>query len=395
MASLFKTGENRWSIDVYQRGRLRLGKNRAYASEVHRHVQALEDARRHGLSAPAQTKLWVRELGGPMRERLIVLRLIDADDSATLRELCDWYLNSLHGKRSTLKSREQTTECLQRYFSPDTPVSDIQSPDAQAFRAWLVNDGRKPRGTRPRKRNGLATATVSRRIKQCRSIFSIAVGKGWMVVNPFADITAGKQTNPDRQYFVTRELTSRVMDDLTTQETRLVFALARWGGLRVPSEALQLRWDGIDWHRRSMTFRVPKTEHYEGKETRRCPIFPELMPHLDTAWAHAPPAAEWVCPWLRSVHAPAASMTRAIQRALNRLGEPTWPKLLLNLRATRATEVEDEYGAKAESEWIGHGVSVAMRHYLMVTDEKWRQATGLSPEIVADDSNLPSAEVAK
>jgi len=39
------------------------------------------------------------------------------------------------------------------------------------------------------------------------------------------------------------------------------------------------------------------------------------------------------------------------------------------MRASRATEVEREYGAKAESVWIGHSEEIAKKHYLMVTEE--------------------------
>ena len=56
-------------------------------------------------------------------------------------------------------------------------------------------------------------------------------------------------------------------------------------------------------------------------------------------------------------------------------GLEVWPKLFTNLRASRATEIQAQYGPKAESEWIGHGVEVAMQHYVMVTDDTWVRAS--------------------
>ena len=76
-------------------------------------------------------------------------------------------------------------------------------------------------------------------------------------------------------------------------EWRLLFALARWGGLRVPSEALRLRWQDIDWSNERFTVTSPKTEHHEGHDSRMVPIFPELLAHLREAFEQAEPGAEF------------------------------------------------------------------------------------------------------
>ena len=39
------------------------------------------------------------------------------------------------------------------------------------------------------------------------------------------------------------------------------------------------------------------------------------------------------------------------------------------MRASRATEIERDYGAKAESLWLGHSQKVAKKFYLMVTED--------------------------
>jgi len=46
------------------------------------------------------------------------------------------------------------------------------------------------------------------------------------------------------------------------------------------------------------------------------------------------------------------------------------------MRASRATEVHNQYGAKKESLWIGHSEKIAMKFYLMVTDEDYAIAAG-------------------
>ena len=63
-------------------------------------------------------------------------------------------------------------------------------------------------------------------------------------------------------------------------EWRLLVVLARYGGLRIPSELVGLTWDDVDWDRGVMRISVPKKEHLPGQETREVPIFPEIRPHL-------------------------------------------------------------------------------------------------------------------
>jgi len=46
------------------------------------------------------------------------------------------------------------------------------------------------------------------------------------------------------------------------------------------------------------------------------------------------------------------------------------------MRASRATEIERGYGAKAESVWLGHSQEVAKKSYLMVTEEAYAAAAG-------------------
>lgn len=46
-----------------------------------------------------------------------------------------------------------------------------------------------------------------------------------------------------------------------------------------------------------------------------------------------------------------------------------WPKLFQNLRASRATELANEYPAHVAAAWLGHSQLIAKKHYWHVTDE--------------------------
>ena len=68
----------------------------------------------------------------------------------------------------------------------------------------------------------------------------------------------------------------------------LLLALARYGGLRTPSEPLALEWNDVNWERDRFRVVAPKTEHQDGGE-RWVPLFPELRPFLEEAFEWAAP----------------------------------------------------------------------------------------------------------
>jgi len=84
-------------------------------------------------------------------------------------------------------------------------------------------------------------------------------------------------------------VTDRVLagceDDIQRQT---IIALARFGGLRTPSETLAWRWPGIDGANNLMTVRGPKLERLERHATRTIPLFAKLQPILLRAYAERP-----------------------------------------------------------------------------------------------------------
>ena len=57
------------------------------------------------------------------------------------------------------------------------------------------------------------------------------------------------------------------------------------------------------------------------------------------------------------------------QRIIKKAGVEPWPKLWQNLRATRVTELIDDFSEHLVVQWLGHSVKVAREHYLQVTEE--------------------------
>ncbi len=73
-------------------------------------------------------------------------------------------------------------------------------------------------------------------MKQARQFFKLAQRKGLIDANPFVDIKAGSQRNEARLEFIGRDIIQKVLDAAPTVEWRVIIALARYGGLRTPSE---------------------------------------------------------------------------------------------------------------------------------------------------------------
>jgi hypothetical protein len=59
-----------------------------------------------------------------------------------------------------------------------------------------------------------------------------------------------------------------------------------------------------------------------------------------------------------------ANLRTQLLRIIARSGLSAWPRLFHNLRASRATELANEFPIHVVCEWIGNSPDVARRHYL-------------------------------
>ena len=58
--------------------------------------------------------------------------------------------------------------------------------------------------------------------------------------NPFVDLPAGSQQNPDRSFHMSADITAAILAQCPGTFWKLVIGLGRRAGLRVPSEVSQL-----------------------------------------------------------------------------------------------------------------------------------------------------------
>ena len=61
-------------------------------------------------------------------------------------------------------------------------------------------------------------------------------------------------------------------------------------------------------------------------------------------------------------------------KIVKKAGLKPWPKVFHNLRASRETELADEYPIQVVCDWIGNSPQVASRHYLTTTEDHFQKA---------------------
>jgi hypothetical protein len=162
-----------------------------------------------------------------------------------------------------------------------------------------------------------------------------------------------------------------------------LFALARYGGLRCPSETLNLRWQDIDWDNQRMSVRSLKTEHHAGRESRQVPICPERLPHLAEAFDLAEDGDEFVITRYRRQD---ANLRTQLQKIIRRAGLKVWK----NLRSSRETELVETFPVHVAAAWLGNTEAVANKHYLQVTDDHFTKAVKSGAESGSVDAKSGS-----
>ena len=208
--------------------------------------------------------------------------------------------------------------------------------------------------------------TVRKHCQIAGQFFNRAVRLRLISSNPFEQLPSTVQRNHSRDHYVDQATIEKVIEACPDCQWRLIFGLARFAGLRCPSEILALRWEDIDWAAEDMTVHSKKTEHHLGKEQRVVPIFSDLLPLLTEAAELAEDGAEYVITRYRD---DAANLRTSAHRYIKRAGFTPWAKCFQNLRASLATDLVQHTPLHQAAEWTGHSVETMRKFYLQITAE--------------------------
>ena len=381
MASITKDNGGKRRIQFVasdgKRKTIRLGKmSQRNAEQVKFRIERLLEAKLTGHAIDSDTARWVANLDPRMADKLTragliskVVRVSSAKLGPFLRE----YLESRADlKPATKVVQGQVIRDLTDFFGETCELGSITPGDGDDFKQWLI-------------RRELAATTIHKRIQVARSMFGAMIRRKLISENPFEGVKAPAAQTKDRQRFVKRTEIDQVLKACPDHHWRMIVVLARYGGLRTPSETLSLRWQDIDWESERIIVPSPKTEH-AGKASRTIPLFAELRPYLIESFELAREKSEYVVDskYRKAANGKAgwknANLRTTFEKIVKRAGLEPWPRLFHNLRASRETELVEQFPVQVVTDWLGNSPNVAMRHYLMTTEEHFAAAVKGEPK---------------
>ena len=347
-------------------GKLRMRDAETIANKIEAILSAMSSRR------PMEPDLaeWVANVPDWLAEKLAAKGLIAARvkaelESTSISDFIDTYLaERVDLKASTVEQLRQVQNNLRKFTGEAMTLKEFTQGHADAFKASMASK--------------MADNSVRRNLGRSRQFFEAAVRRRLLESNPFGHLKSlTVKGNAERFQFVTPEEIQRVIDAAPDAQWRLIIALARFGGLRTPSETLALKWSDVDWERQRIRVPSPKTERY-GKSFREIPLFPELEPYLRDAFELAEEKTVFAVTRYRDV---SQNLRTKMLKIINRAGLTPWERVFHNLRASRQTELAQTFPAHVVCAWMGNSEAVAGEHYLHTTDADFQRATAKTTRI--------------
>ena len=315
------------------------------------------------------TSRWVENCSDRLHERLASVGLVRPRESTVLGPFLENYLQSRRDdlKPSSLSKLALTRTKLLEFFAANTPLRFITPDDASKWRQQLRSGGNDGKGK-------ISEASVKHQIGNAKGFFNEARRRGLISQSPFEHLSGGATAAKNDRY-VTPEEADAIIAACPDPRIAVVFALARYAGLRMASETHLLTWKDVDWGRARLNVRSPKTERHAGHERRSVPIIPKLMKMLEATLLDAPEGQDKIVT-LR----PGGFLNRMMKAYIKRAEIEVWPRLWQTLRSSCEKEWAMSFPQFAVSKWIGHSITVSGKHY----------ANNVPDELFERVSNPPS-----
>jgi integrase len=333
-------------------------------------VEALAASAIAGSVPPERVATWLDSIGPELTEKLVNFGLLTQKAVRHSMVAVEFFEACIAERTdvstSTRKQMRSAVKYWRQHHQPGVRLDDYTRHDALSFSRKLVA-------------GGIAESTAQQMIYKSKGFFAAAIDAELIARNPFERVTikqkhAADKYNPE---FISRETIDRVLRKCPDTEWRLLVALARYAGLRMPSESDVLTWDDVDFEAGEIIVRSPKTG------TRIVPLFPELIAPLREAFELASVGTVNVITRHRG------KARRTFGRIVERAGVVVWPRVFHSLRATRETELAEQFPIHVVCKWLGNSAPVAQRHYLSVTPAQMERArTTCAPEKLRATGNL-------
>jgi integrase len=212
------------------------------------------------------------------------------------------------------------------------------------------------------KNSGLASTTSAKRLQTIKAFGQWLVDAEYLPENPFDPIKPGRgKAFEQSREFIPLAVFHRVLETVRNPEWRTLLVLARYGGLRIPSEIHRLMWIDIRWATKEICIQKAKTE------PRVCPLFAPIereLRNLRESLEGAGIETPFVFGRWGSLTA-SSNLRAGLDRIVRRAGCDPWPRSFHNLRASRCTELIYEKGFthKEVAKYMGNSPAVIMEHY--------------------------------
>ncbi|MBR5415720.1 MAG: site-specific integrase [Thermoguttaceae bacterium] len=348
------------------------------AAIIKSHVEDIVAALETGGNVGKATAGFIADMTEDLKARFIACSLLEDSGAGSLAALWDSFeehAEKMGFKERTTANYQTARKWFFRYFTDEQRDAEtVTEKEAEEFRAWLSRQKNKY-GT------PLAPTSVAGIIKAVKTAFNLAHRARVITASPFEFVKTGSFVNQSRQFEVSGEMISGVLDACPSQGWRALFALWRFGGMR-KMEPLLLKWDDILWNAGKIRVHSPKTERYEGHAERYCPLFPEIRRELEDLLELAEPGSVYVLP--DEIRERSANgLYNAVIRIIRRAGFTPWSKVIVNMRATRVSELKRAgFSSDQRSAFFGHSEDVSEKHYqisgILVDNADYDRACGFA-----------------
>src|SRR5262249_2215561 len=162
-----------------------------------------------------------------------------------------WAAGTVYDRRRVLEGR------LIPYFG-ERVVSEIDRDDVDAFVARLARGIEKSRTTRGDTTTTPAVQPSNRRMHIILDVLRLspdrAVRRGWLPDNPARQVNKLREEKPEIAPLSFDDIRALFAKGLRTDDERRYFTVALFTGMR-PGEQMGLRWEDVDWVRRTLGVR--------------------------------------------------------------------------------------------------------------------------------------------
>jgi hypothetical protein len=186
------------------RRQIRLGKvPMKTAATVKARMETLLAAQLGKHAIDGDTAAWVGSLDSTLACKLAVVGLVPRREAAAVATVGGWLVEyvarRVDVKPATKEVWSQVTRNLLECYGAGRDLRTIDETAAEDFKLFLL-------------KANLSPTTVSKRLQFARQVFRAACKRKLIASNPFADVASAAAATPERQHFITREATARLLE---------------------------------------------------------------------------------------------------------------------------------------------------------------------------------------